>query len=246
VLIALHDDSLNRTTDVAERPEFADLCRTNSRGHACWYPGDFTLEQVKRLRTRQSNSRRPAEHNGREPVPTLAEIVALVRAYCRETGRRVGIVPELKQGGRMVEPFLRFVREQSLEDPRTGIPIYLQCFALDTLKACRPRLQSPCAWLFTKWPDRNEWPALKQQIHTFAVHKSLALADDATPRIAEAHAAGFAVLAWTFADDSYDRTRFPTAEAELRGALENGIDGFFTDSPASGVRVRDTFAAARR
>lgn len=52
-LVARHDNELGLTTDVAQRPEFADRKRTQSvdgRSLEGWFSEDFTLAELKTLR----------------------------------------------------------------------------------------------------------------------------------------------------------------------------------------------------
>jgi glycerophosphoryl diester phosphodiesterase len=77
----------------------------------------------------------------------------------------------------------------------------------------------------------------------------------ATPEaIAAAHAVNLRVHVWTFrAENEFlpDDLKTGTApaahgnlEAEIRRYLNRGIDGFFIDYPAVGVRVRDAYISA--
>ena len=236
VFIALHDHSLDRTTDIATKPEFADRARRDANNSPFWVPGDFTLAEIKTLRTKQGVASRAKVFDGLEQIPSLQEIVDLIRAYRKETGRVVGMVPELR--GNAPE-FVRFVQEFGLEDKDRGIPLYVQSFALADLKQVRPHLRAPAAWLVTNWPDPKDWPALKDHIDAFAVGKSLVNAADGKDRIAAAHRAGFKIVAWTFSDDSRNPANHPLPREELEQALGNGVDAFFTDSPASGVHARN-------
>ena len=54
--------------------------------------------------------------------------------------------------------------------------------------------------------------------------------------VAEAHALGLAVHPWTFRDD---QPADIDPEAELRRIYALGVDGIFTDFPATAIRVRD-------
>ena len=105
-LAILHEDhSLDTTsssTDVHTRPEFAARLTTKSvdgvtvRG---WFSEDFTLAEIKTLRaTERIPALRPGNcaYNGEFAIPTLAEIVALVRASAAHTGRPIGLYPETK------------------------------------------------------------------------------------------------------------------------------------------------------
>jgi len=101
-LIARHENELSGTTDVADHPEFAarrttkfiDSVATNG-----WFSEDFTLAEIKTLRARERIPEiRPdnTRFDDRFEIPTLAEIIDLVRREQRFTGRRVGIYPETK------------------------------------------------------------------------------------------------------------------------------------------------------
>ncbi len=102
VLVARHENEISGTTDVADHSEFADRPVTKTiDGEAVtgWFTEDFTLAELRTLRARERLPQvRPVNtrFDGLFQVPTLAEIIALVRAKEAETGRRVGLYPELK------------------------------------------------------------------------------------------------------------------------------------------------------
>jgi glycerophosphoryl diester phosphodiesterase len=64
--------------------------------------------------------------------------------------------------------------------------------------------------------------------------------------VAEIHARGRCVVAWTFADDRCDGTRFTSPQAEIEAAFAAGVDAVFTDFPRTGVAARDAFLQRRR
>jgi glycerophosphoryl diester phosphodiesterase len=76
-----------------------------------------------------------------------------------------------------------------------------------------------------------------------------------TPLVADAHAAGLDVHPWTFRAENHflppvghsdaDPTHLGDLSAELGAYLATGIDGFFTDHPDLGVRIRDALPAPR-
>ena len=102
VLIARHENELSETTDVAAHPEFEARRRAKTidgRLVNGWFAEDFTLAEIRTLRARERiPGVRPANarYDGLYSVPTFAEIVRLVRAKEAETGRRIGLYPELK------------------------------------------------------------------------------------------------------------------------------------------------------
>jgi glycerophosphoryl diester phosphodiesterase len=98
------DGSLNTTvtsTDVYLRPEFADRLTTkvidgvSFRG---WFTEDFTLDEIKTLNAieRLPGLRSTRFDNDGLKVPTLEEIIDLVKQVEAETGKKIGIYPELK------------------------------------------------------------------------------------------------------------------------------------------------------
>ncbi|HSJ78389.1 MAG TPA: glycerophosphodiester phosphodiesterase family protein, partial [Erythrobacter sp.] len=102
VLVSRHENELSGTTDVATREEFEDRRRDKTidgQKVAGWFAEDFTLAELRTLRAKERiPSLRPASarYDGLYQVPTLAEIVKLVRAKEAATGRRIGLYPELK------------------------------------------------------------------------------------------------------------------------------------------------------
>ena len=102
VLVARHENEISGTTDVAQRTEFAARLATRTidgQEMTGWFTEDFTLAELTTLRARERLPElRPANtrFDGLYRVPTLAKIIALVRAKEAETGRRIGLYPEIK------------------------------------------------------------------------------------------------------------------------------------------------------
>lgn len=102
VLVARHENELSASTDVARHREFADRERTKvvdgiwRRG---WFTEDFALAELKKLRAFESMPQvRPGNTSadGRHQIPTLQEIIDLVRSETARTGRLIGLYPETK------------------------------------------------------------------------------------------------------------------------------------------------------
>ncbi|PSB15923.1 glycerophosphodiester phosphodiesterase [filamentous cyanobacterium CCP2] len=111
VLIARHENAMaiidpetgelvEATTDVADRPEFADRLTTkviDGREVTGWFTEDFTLAEIKTLRAVERLPQlRSTEFDGFFEVPTLAEIIELANRLEQVTGRKIGIYPETK------------------------------------------------------------------------------------------------------------------------------------------------------
>ncbi|XP_071702956.1 glycerophosphodiester phosphodiesterase GDPD6-like [Rutidosis leptorrhynchoides] len=95
ILICLHDVTLDKTTDVAEHEEFADRVKTyevegvNQTGLFIF---DFTLKELKTLRTKQRYEFRDQQYNGKFPIITFEEYIQIAI----DSPRVVGIYPEIK------------------------------------------------------------------------------------------------------------------------------------------------------
>jgi glycerophosphoryl diester phosphodiesterase len=98
-MIARHEPMIGGTTDVASHPEFAD--RKTKRmvdgvEYNDWFATDFTLAEIKTLHAIQARADRDQQYNGQFQIPTLNEVIALAKRKSAQTGRSIGIYPEIK------------------------------------------------------------------------------------------------------------------------------------------------------
>lgn len=98
-MIARHEPMIGGTTDVAYHPEFAD--RKTKRmvdgvEYNDWFATDFTLAEIKTLHAIQARADRDQQYNGLFQIPTLDEVIALAKLKSKQTGRTIGIYPEIK------------------------------------------------------------------------------------------------------------------------------------------------------
>jgi glycerophosphoryl diester phosphodiesterase len=153
VLIARHENEIGATTDVASHVEFAPRKTTKTiDGKAIegWFTEDFTLAELKLLRARErvpqlrpSNSR----FDGQFEIPTLDEILSLVRALERMRGPdapRIGVYPETKHPSyfRSINlplegTLLRTLKRWGYRGKDT--PIFIQSFEVGNLQALRKK-----------------------------------------------------------------------------------------------------------
>lgn len=100
VLIARHENEIGSTTDVASRPEFASRRRTariDGVDVTGWFCEDFTLDELRTLRARERlPALRSNAFDGHFGIPTLTDIITLAADAAAATGRRVGLIPEIK------------------------------------------------------------------------------------------------------------------------------------------------------
>jgi glycerophosphoryl diester phosphodiesterase len=146
-LIARHEPNLIATTDVASRPEFAARRRTvmvDGAPDTGFFASDFTLAEIKTLRALQAVGEREQGLNGRFEIPTLDEIITLVKRKSAETGRRIGIYPETKhptyhqQIGLPLEDRLLAALTRAGWNHRDA-PVFIQSFETANLRYLRSR-----------------------------------------------------------------------------------------------------------
>ncbi|MEM1131308.1 MAG: glycerophosphodiester phosphodiesterase [Pseudomonadota bacterium] len=145
VLVARHENEISSTTDVADRPEFAERKTTKTIDNqqiTGWFTEDFTLVELKTLRARERLPQlRPGNmrFDGLYTIPTLAEIIRLVRAKEAETGRVIGLYPETKHPSYFASiglPFEERLVKQLHEAGYRGpdAPVYIQSFEVGNLQ----------------------------------------------------------------------------------------------------------------
>jgi glycerophosphoryl diester phosphodiesterase len=140
-LIARHEPDITLTTDVSQHPEFAARKRTamvDGFPVTGWFASDFTLAEIKTLRAVQTFPERPQRFNGRFQIPTLEEIIELVKRESRKRDRRIGIYPETKHPtyhkdiGLPLEPRLVKILKRAGWDSRRD-PVFIQSFEQSNL-----------------------------------------------------------------------------------------------------------------
>ncbi len=142
VLIARHEPDITGTTDVSTRPEFASRKTTKMVDGAAvtgWFAEDFTLAEIKTLRAVERLGFRSQAYNGLYEIPTLDEIIALVKETERTTGQKIGIYPETKhptyfadQGYNTSQLLIDNLVKNNFTDRDR---IYIQSFEVGNLKA---------------------------------------------------------------------------------------------------------------
>ena len=148
VLVARHENAISGTTNIAQHPEFAARLTTRTidgREITDWFTEDFTLAELRTLRARERAPQiRPQNtaYDGLYQVPTLAEIIALVRAKEAETGRTIGLYPEIKHPTYFasIGHDLAVLLVEGLHDGGyfTAMdPVFIQCFEVGPLARLR-------------------------------------------------------------------------------------------------------------
>jgi glycerophosphoryl diester phosphodiesterase len=166
VLIARHENEISGTTDVGDRPEFAERKTTkviDGVEVTGWFTEDFTLEEIKTLRAKERIPQiRPgsAEFDGQFEVPTFQEVIDLARQKSIETGRIIGIYPETKHPTyfdsidlSLEEPLVEILQANGLTN--ADAPVFIQSFETANLKELNQVIDVPLVQLFG---DVNEKP----------------------------------------------------------------------------------------
>jgi glycerophosphoryl diester phosphodiesterase len=233
VLVCRHENEISGTTDVADRPEFADR-RTQKTVDGVtatgWWTEDFTLAELKTLRCRERLPRlRPANtaYDGQEQIPTFEEALALAQ----EAG--VGIYPELKHPTFLreeagLDPVATFAQAvQSAGGQRAADLMFVQCFEIGALQtlAQMSSLRWRCIQLMSVGGAPHDRRAevsyadmiMAEGLHAvgayacgIGVEKAMIMPRDAEGRslpptdlVDRAHAHDLQVHAWTFRAENH-------------------------------------------
>ena len=232
-LIALHDETLERTTNVAETfPDRAREVRRAGRMVRRWYASDFSLEELKTL---DAGSWFSADFEGQR-IPTLGEVIRLARG-------RAGIYPETKSpesyadlGYEMERLLLAELERDGLArtdaDPTT--PVVIQSFSAESLRILREMGSDLPLTFLIRAGDARQWSTASGlgRVAEFAsgIGPAKRILDEDPALVQRAHAVGLTVTPWTFAaGDS-------TGHASLRQEMIHficvlGVDGLFTNNP---------------
>ena len=261
ILIARHENEIGGTTDVADHPQFAARRRTqviDGDTMTGWFTEDFTLAEVKTLRARERlPALRPQNRrfDGRFTVATLDEILQLLidangrrgAGPGRGAGLRVGIYPETKHPAHFAAIGLAqealLLRALERFGYGEGSPVFIQSFDPNNLRQLSEMTTLPLVQLLEH--EVGDLSTIAEYADAIGLAKPLATSE----HVAAAHDRGLAVHVWTFrAENQFlpeDLRSGPAPdahgnlEAEIERYLARGIDGFFTDFPATGVRVRN-------
>ncbi|MEV0645700.1 glycerophosphodiester phosphodiesterase family protein [Phytomonospora sp. NPDC050363] len=267
VLVARHESEIGGTTDVSARPEFAGRRTTkviDGRNVTGWFTEDFTLAEIKSLRAKERLPQlRPANtaYDGLYEVPTFDEIVKLLLAERRRTGRDIGMYPETKHptyfrsiGLPLEDTLVRTLRKNRLDGRRSNV--LLQSFEQDSLQRLARKVDNRLHWATETTPTPEILDAYAEWGHGINFTKNLIIPRDAagnlgapTTVVADAQERGLKVHAWTFRSENNflptdlrigtDPAAWGDYRAEYDAFLATGIDGLFTDFPDKAIEARD-------
>ena len=232
VLVARHENEIGQTTDVAER--FPDRRRDKTidgEPTTGWFVEDFILAELKTLRARERLPERSHDYDGRFEVPTFEEILALVAARERETGRRIGLYPETKHpsyhqslGLPITDSLIAALERHGYRE--VSDPIFIQSFEVENLRYARSRTRLRLVQLIdtdgrpADFAKRNEGRQYRDLLTQAGLREIATYADgigpskqlvqpvsrgggllEPTSLVRDAHAAGLFVHVWTVRAD---------------------------------------------
>lgn len=218
---------------------------------------------------------RSTAYDGQFAIPTLEEIIALAKQRTKETGRTISIYPETKHptyfasiGKGTDAPLVAALAKAGWKT--ADAPVFIQSFEVNNLKHLKTMTGIRLIQLVAgeAGPADKAAPSYAammtpeglKQVATYAwgigPDKAMLWNGDApTTLVADAHAAGLRVHPWTYRAENYfvrpafrkgtDPKAHGDVAGEIRAALGQGIDGFFTDFPHIGVETRNAFLRAR-
>jgi len=267
VLLALHDVTLEATTDVFE--VFPDRAREDGR----FYVMDFTWAELEQLQVyervdpltglRRFPDRWP-RGKGQFRLTSFDELLELTAELNRMTGRAVGVYPEIKfprlhadKGLDITAALVDALERHGL--PRADFPVFIQCFRPGPLK--RIRASHGDRFALVQLIGENEWamndidydamrePEALREIATYAdgigppfdrlIEPKVGGEIEVTEMFRVARELGLEIHPFTFRRESMPEG---VALEDLLGLFmhELKVEALFTDHTDVAVRVRDS------
>lgn len=264
-LLVIHDVTLDRTTDVAQK--FPGRAREDGK----FYVVDFTLAEILSLDVsegfRVENGQKQANYSTRFPVAksifkvhTLAQEIELIQGLNQSMGRDVGIYPELKSpafhaanGKDLGSAVLKVLKEYGYT--KKTDKVFVQTFEFDELKRVHdtlmPALGIDLPLVQLVGEEDELWMLTEAGLKEIAAYadglgpeKSMLVSEDSTVgdvRVNEvvrwAHAQGLQVHPYTFRLDAGQLPDFAESFEQLLEIYlyDIEVDGVFADFPDRAV-----------
>ena len=143
VLIARHEPILDGTTDIATKfgADRKSTRMLDGVSTTAYFAQDFTLAEIKTLRAKERLAGRNQSYNGLYQIPTLDEVITLAKAKSIETGRTIGIYPEVKHSTFHADTFGEHAFEDQLVAQlhvaygnTSSAPVFIQSFESSNLQ----------------------------------------------------------------------------------------------------------------
>ncbi|MFL6090981.1 MAG: glycerophosphodiester phosphodiesterase family protein [Aeromicrobium sp.] len=256
-LVVRHENEISGTTNVADHPEFADRKATKTIDDSTltgWFTEDFTLAELKTLRTRERIPDVRPRNTGvpGEQILTFDEVVQIAAEGTKRRGSTVGIYVETKHpsyftrvGLDLNDLLIDALERHGLDTP--DAPVIVQSFESGNLRDFDAR--SPLFLVRLIAPKQRAELDDLTDLATFAdaigPHKDLVIPRDKKGRLAaptdlveRSHAAGLDVHIWTMRDEPRFLPADCTPLEEYAAYFAAGIDGLFSDWTTTAVQAR--------
>ncbi|MBX9572497.1 MAG: glycerophosphodiester phosphodiesterase [Candidatus Obscuribacterales bacterium] len=237
-LVARHENNITGTTDVAAHKEFSNRkCKKRIDGviEEGWFSEDFSLAELKTLRAKERMPQvrqRNTIYDGRYEIPTLQEVIDLVRRKEKALNRRIGIYPEVKHPTYFAsislpteDKIIKTLNNNGYAD--RSEPVFIQCFEPSTLQKMRSQTKLKLIQLIDESGQPYDWTEKKDKrtsAHMVTVEGLKEIAqyadgigpnknliyprskdgsiDKASDLVLNAHKAGLQVHPWTFRNEN--------------------------------------------
>ena len=239
VLVAMHDATLTRTTDVAS---------LYAPRNGSYRVADFSLAEVKTLTVKPTGTA-GISYPGYTPsmadpfkIPTFQEVIDLARQQSAISGREVGIYPEAKQADPVMEDKILSTLIANGYSGRDKV--FIQSFSADTIRSIRDK-QGVLGANFKLIVLNSSANALVgmglDNLRSFAdgLGVSITGAGMSESFIAAAHAANLMVHGYTF-----NKASAELADPEYLKFYGWGMDGVFSNYVDLALEARTEFLSA--
>ena len=229
-IVCLHDESLERTTDVEEvfPDRFRNVTATNGQTVKRWMLADFTLAEIRKL---DAGSWFDARFKGTR-IPTFAETIESLRG---RSGLFIELkLPEKNQG--IEKSILAELKAKGLDrpgaDPKT--PVLVQSFTASSLQILATLGTALPVHFLVSARDAAQWltPEGLARVKTFAsgLSPEKTILRDHPDGISRAQKLGMPITPYTFRSSAV--SGFPDVRAEMAHYLDVlRVDGVITDNP---------------
>ncbi|WND02297.1 glycerophosphodiester phosphodiesterase family protein [Temperatibacter marinus] len=246
IFVARRHIYLSTTTDVASRPEFQRL-RKVRHGRSDWFIEDFTLIELKKLRAVNPVSSKGQILKGDYSIPTLDEIMILVRLN-NVRGGKAGLYPKIlfqkvkADAGMDVQKLVSVVRIMQA----ANIPYFIHSARADFLKRLHhsyvvdhneeiPLIQS--IYMRNNGSPSQDISTLPSYITGISLEKNLLYTntDKGLGFIRKVNLMNLKVHIWTVKNTQFE-TAFNSVGHELVHLKMLGVDGVFADNPNTAIQ----------
>ncbi|MDR1936311.1 MAG: hypothetical protein LBS49_12155 [Candidatus Accumulibacter sp.] len=267
-LVAMHDDTLDQNTNVADL--FA-----KRNGHNNYPVSDFTLAEIRTLTVTYSDAGTAkgsypgytpsdARYNG-FGIPTFDEVIEFAKAQSAKVGREIGIYPEAKQADpEMEDGILATLSAHGMNKPDSRV--FIQSFSEETIRSLHgkqqaqgtkvPQILLGVAVMKDGVPKMGVWRDLvgwsDDSIEALDFSEVKKIADGVSVGLGDPYYTDGFPVTREFIEQAhaaglrvhgwtFSQVDAIAAQKEYREYLDMGMDGMFSNYPDLAVLARDQF-----